>query len=527
MKNYRENINNLWMWVYRSHVLNGKNKEKGNTLIIAISLGLIVLLATSVSLINSSKEKTNVQAGEFTKQAIAVAELGITRVHNFLAKNSKVAEFPLDQWASQAGTMQLQGTFTNSSTTTNSTCSTLTSSGGGGTTTATLVDTFKTSGDTVVNNATTTADFQKGGFKVTNYTLADANFNPVTSVDANSVSVGQTYGHGILTVQGKINPNATSLTNLFTSNPRTSQTKVEVAIPLKKAITNVSLPGVWISDQQIASPTNSVINATLLVPDCDNMGLNIMPGNSVIISTMTFPPLPTPPSVIDDGTNNTKYYNLGNVTNNIVLPRSTDLPIETKTAVKNGVTYEEKIYKYKVDSINLNGSEKLKVVPGRTVVLHLYGNIDIGGSQIIDNSCTSLSGAYTCDTSTKIVTYPSGNPSLFRRENLQILGYGTNPTPSNTSNPEPHVCLSGGSEVFGFVFVPDYAIGAAGTGAGNGFTGAVWARMFNPPSTCGSNTGQVVVVQDITDMDYLLQQYVPQNIPPQIGTIARWERKGS
>ncbi|BAQ63630.1 hypothetical protein [Geminocystis sp. NIES-3709] len=521
MKKNTEDLRNLLVWAYRSNILKGQNKETGNTLIIAMSIGLLVLIASSLSVLSSSKDKTNAQAGEFTKQAMGVAELGVTRVHNFLAKNSKVAEFPLDQWATQAGTMQVQGTFSNTSGS-NSTCSALTSSGGG-TTVATLVDTFKTNGDTVINNASTAADFKKGGFKVTNYTLADVNLNTsgVTTSSlqtlAGSVAVGQTYGHGILTVEGQINPNATSLSNLFASNPNNSKTKIEVAIPLKKATVNVPLPGVWISSQEIGSPTNSVINATLLVPDCENMGLNIMPGNSVIISSIQFPPLPTPPS-----DTNPNYYDLGDIDDSLRLPRNGDSPIETQSITHNGTTYSVPVYKYKVDDIELNGGEQIKIVPGRKVILHLYGNIDIGGSQVIDNSC-DIGIGYVCNSTTKVVTYLLGSPSVFRRENLQVLGYGQN-TGGATSQ-EPHICLAGGAELFGFVFAPDYAVGAAGTGSGNGITGAVWARMFNPPSTCGSNTGQVVVVQDITD--WASVGLMPTNIPPKIDNIVKWERKGN
>ncbi|PHV64051.1 hypothetical protein WEU38_13600 [Cyanobacterium aponinum AL20118] len=512
MKNSKQELLNLWLWVNK---INKNNLEKGNTLIVAIGIGLVLIIATSLTLFNSSKDKTNVQAGEFSKKTMAVAELGVTRVHNFLAKNSKLAEYSLADWESQAGTMQLQGTFTNTSST-NSTCSSLTS-GAGGTTVSTTVGKFKTDGDTVVENPSSYTDFRQGAFKVLDYQLADANLNPVSSVDANSVAVGQIYGHGILTIESQINPGANSASDLFTST-NSSQSNVQVTIPLRRATVSTPFPGVWISDQQIGSPSNSIINATLLVPDCDNMDLNIAPGNDVILSDMLFPQLPTPPADTDP-----KYYNLGDITSSTTLPRSTDQHIETQQITDNGVTYNVKVYKYKVNNISLNGGEKIKIVPGRKVVINLYGNIDIGGSQVIDNSCTTTTD-YICDPVTKIVTYPSDllNPSIFRRENLNIFGYGVN-TGGPTSQ-EPHICLAGGAEVFGFVFAPDYAVGAAGTGAGNGFTGAVWARMFNPPSTCGSNTGQVVVVQDITDWDAI--GLVPTNIPPQIGSITQWQRIG-
>ncbi|WP_342597618.1 hypothetical protein VKI21_05975 [Cyanobacterium aponinum UTEX 3222] len=531
MKNSKEELLNLWLWVNK---INKNNQEKGNTLIVAIGIGLVLIIATSLSLFNSSKDKTNVQAGEFSKKTMAVAELGVTRVHNFLAKNSKLAEYPLkgeppEDWESQAGTMQLQGTFTNTSST-NSTCSSLTS-GAGGATVSTTVGKFKTDGDTVVESPSSASDFRQGAFKVVDYRLEKTDGKLIKKILSptpktikeqldelsGGVAEGEIYAHGILEIESQINPGANSASDLFTST-NSSQSNVQVTIPLRRATVSTPFPGVWISDQQIGSPTNSIIDATLLVPDCDNMGLNIAPGNDVIISSMGFPPLPTPPA-----DTNSKYYNLGNITDSITLPRSGDQHIETQAITQNGTTYNVKVYKYKVDNINLNGGEKIKIVPGRKVVINLYGNIDIGGSQVIDNSCTTTTN-YICDPVTKIVTYPTDlfNPSVFRRENLNIFGYGVNT--GGVTSQEPHICLAGGAEVFGFVFAPDYAVGAAGTGAGNGFTGAVWARMFNPPSTCGSNTGQVVVVQDITDWDAI--GLVPTNIPPQIGSITQWQRIG-
>lgn len=523
MKNSKQELINLWLWVYK---INRNNLEKGHTLILAIGIGLVLIIGTSMALFNSSKDQTNTTAGESAKKTMAVAELGVTRVHNFLAQNPLLAEYPLNQWEAQAGKAQLQGTFSNTGTT-NSTCSALTSSAATSTIVTTTVEKFKTDGDTVVQNAATAADFRQGAFKVLDYKLTDNNFTPIAAntrlQPSSSVAVGQTYGYGILTVQGQINPNANSANDLFPNdNALSSVSKVEVAIPLKKATASVPFPGVWISNQTIASPSNSIIDATLLVPNCDNMQLQIAPNNDVIISTMTFPPLPSPPSDTAP-----KYYKLGNVTTSMTLPRSGDAPFETQVVNHNGTNYNVQVYKYKVDNISLDGGEKITIVPGRKIILYLDGNIDLGGSQVINNSCTTVAGQYSCNPTTKVVTYPTGDPSVFKRENLTILGYGKNPTPTNPANPEPHICLSGGAEIFGFVFAPDYAVGAAGTGAGNGFTGAVWARMFNPPSICGSNTGQIVVVQDISDWDFLEDWGLTVgNIPPQLGSITKWERKG-
>lgn len=65
MKNSKQELLNLWLWVNK---INKNNPEKGNTLIVAIGIGLVLIIATSLTLFNSSKDKTNVQAGEFSKK---------------------------------------------------------------------------------------------------------------------------------------------------------------------------------------------------------------------------------------------------------------------------------------------------------------------------------------------------------------------------------------------------------------------------------------------------------------------------
>ncbi|HIK36694.1 MAG TPA: hypothetical protein IGQ44_01710 [Geminocystis sp. M7585_C2015_104] len=495
----------FWLWWLG---IRPQKREEGNTLVIAIVLGLLLMVGTSISLLNSSRAKTNAKSSESSQQAMAVAELGVARVHDFLVRNPLLAMHNITQWDSLAGTTQTIGTFTNTSSGT-STCQNIVNASGVSPLTTT-VGRFKTDGDLVEEN-----NPRKGAIKVIDYRYEEI-------IPPASATNGQVYAYGHLTVRGQINPTANNVTEVFADNPFASKSQVKVKIPLRKSNAPFSFPGVWISNQAIGSPTNSIIQANLLVPNCNNMGLQIASGYRVILSPVAsqFPPLPTPPA-----DTNPRYYNLGNITSSITLPRSTDEPIETETVTHNGNTYQVKVYKYRVNNISLNGGERITIIPGRKVVLHLYGNISLSGSQVMDNSCTSVPNSYTCNNNTKIVTYhPSGEQSVFRRENLVILGYAQKTGPATST--QPSICLAGGAEIFGFVFAPDYAVGAAGTGNGNGFTGAVWARLFNPPSVCGSNTGQVVVVQDITNWDFLEGVGIRMsNLPPKVDAITQWERK--
>jgi len=151
---------------------------------------------------------------------------------------------------------------------------------------------------------------------------------------------GDTYAFGEMVIRSSVNPNATSTSNLFTNNDSSrSQGQIRVSFPLVQSDpTSIEFPGVWISQQSILSPTNSQIDATLLAPSCDNIGLNIIPGNDVILSKATFPPLP--PEPVGDP----KYYDLVDLTNSITLPRTSDLPMRTETVSHDGTNYDIKVY---------------------------------------------------------------------------------------------------------------------------------------------------------------------------------------
>lgn len=59
----------------RGGILQKQNREKGNVLIIAFSLGLLVIVATSLALFNSSKDKTNPQGGSNTGQVVVIQDI--------------------------------------------------------------------------------------------------------------------------------------------------------------------------------------------------------------------------------------------------------------------------------------------------------------------------------------------------------------------------------------------------------------------------------------------------------------------
>lgn len=83
MKN--KDVDNLRIFLGKFICLNYRGKEKGNTLIVSIIIGLLTVGISALALVTSSKGKTQVQADQYTKQAVATSELGVNRTVDKLA----------------------------------------------------------------------------------------------------------------------------------------------------------------------------------------------------------------------------------------------------------------------------------------------------------------------------------------------------------------------------------------------------------------------------------------------------------
>ncbi|MBF2056673.1 MAG: hypothetical protein IGQ45_05480 [Cyanobacterium sp. T60_A2020_053] len=513
-----QSISNLiWLW-------QKSNQESGNTLIIAMSLGLLLIAATTAAIVSSTRNKTNVTATEASVQAVEVAELGVTRSHNFLAQNPEFALAPKPanpKWdASNApilATTIPEGSYANTSGT-KSTCGQVLALP----TNQTAITEASSNSEFIFAQNVDNSDANKGSFEVLNYVLRKPNGQDsatTAEIIANndSFGVGQVIGFGELTLRSNVpDPN--------------SRSQVKVTIPLvKRQPDQIPFPGVWLSGQNTASAPSS-LKADLMVTTCDNVNLNIEPGYDVIISSVTFPKLPAIPSGIPD---------LGTITNEIHLPRVNSSGVVTDTPDSNG------IYHYVVDGINLSANQDLNIIPGYKVNLYLRGRIEpLPNSSVVIHECSNMTvngKLYTCDSANPQNATSDGRTG-YTNFNFKIFGYGHSGTPHATVNPSdanfgtnysstspnnfPYVCLRGNGETMAFIFAPDYSVGVAGTGSNDGFQGALWVKKWVDAGTvsgCTSNTSQVAAVQTINAWSDV--GLVPQNIPPLIDNISKWERE--
>lgn len=64
----------------------GVRSQQGSTLPMAIGLGSAMMIVGAVAVMKGGQENTNTTSSEQSKQAMAVAEAGVTNVQSFLAK---------------------------------------------------------------------------------------------------------------------------------------------------------------------------------------------------------------------------------------------------------------------------------------------------------------------------------------------------------------------------------------------------------------------------------------------------------
>ena len=82
----KQKQNNI-IWFLQKLQMSHSRKEEGAVFVIALCLGVIAISAVGLSLFNSAKSKTNTQANEFTKQAMAVTESGNSKTLEALQEN--------------------------------------------------------------------------------------------------------------------------------------------------------------------------------------------------------------------------------------------------------------------------------------------------------------------------------------------------------------------------------------------------------------------------------------------------------
>lgn len=323
-------------------------------------------------------------------------------------------------------------------------------------------------------------DSSKGQYKFIDYTY--------------SPTPGVAPGTGTLTVEGRVNQVGSG--SAATKGVSTATTRLQVNIPvLQPILSGTPIPGAWI---KTGGTGNNTIDGNVFLNDC-NVALNdvnIAATNSVTgqpntksYTAMSFPSLPSKPTFVPtqvlgaiDGSRMSalRATSIGGRHQRLTLPRTGD------------ITNSSGVYEYSVSSIDIPNNSELVITAGQKVKLYLDGGITSGGNII--HNCGATTG---CKTT-----------------NFQVFGYGAAGT---------QICMSGNNYIEAFIFAPEYTVGVAGAGGGaGGIKGSVWVKNWSNGSGCGSNTSNIVVVQNADWADIGL---TPQNLPPQIASVSSWQRQ--
>jgi hypothetical protein len=342
-------------------------------------------------------------------------------------------------------------------------------------------------------------NIRKGQYRLVSYTYRyfpdPTNRDPGTLV----AGVGIAPGQGTLVIDGRSADNLDP-TNIGGQNA-VSTSRIQVTIPVEPRQLTDNIPGIWLTQGDLG---NNAVQGDVLVNDCGVTLTNITVTGSDPVTNqaytaqytnMQFPDLPTIP---DLGATGRTDQILGTLTGqDYTFPRTTDTAVP-KTRTVNGQAITENVYEYIVDSIDLqSGNKTLTITPGAKVIFYLRGSISKGSEML--HECPT--GSTTC-----------------KATNFQIYGYGN--LPGQTSY---QICLSGNDKIEAFILAPDYTAGVAGSGGGaGGIKGSLWAKQWSNDSGCGSNTSNIVAVQQARWQDLGLQ---PKNIPPQIKPATNWNQK--
>ncbi|MEA5575424.1 hypothetical protein [Anabaena sp. UHCC 0451] len=447
--------------------------ESGFAMVIAVSMGLIMILVGLTMTMRSQGDQVVASRQKETDRAIGAAEKAIVHYQAFINENRLLSRHP-----DCLGTRNAQGVCPDTgsqaswSNPTNIPGISSTSCVGSSASTTTIQQ--------FANIATWTnvdlTDASKGQFRLVSYRTADPGDNSLQTM-------------GILTVEGRTG-----------SGINESISRLQVAIPVRPPeIGNISVPGVWIGNPNDTNGTGgNTIRGNVLVNSCSVNLANIKidpttPEFSAQYTNLPMPTVPTMPAAANNATNppTAGTISLGTINTNITLPRlggaTPDLPITF-----NG----QQRYVYSATGIvKGGGNTTLTITPGQRVVIFLSG--DISKNVNIDHTCGSVSGCLPT--------------------NFQIFG---------TKASGGEICLNGNRVVDAFILAPRYQAGVAGGGNNGGINGSIWVNNWSNGGSCGSNSNNVVVRQTAAWNDLTGLQPDNAALPPSILPIRAWQRNG-
>ncbi len=327
-----------------SKTVKSQRSEEGFAIPIALGMGLVMLLLGMTAIVRSQSDTAVAVDKKFSAQARTAAEIGVTRIQDFLNRYRAAAAAPACSADAKWPTSGYGA------------CTDTTAMSWG------FPDNIPNlcPGDRTAVDGFATNDWQSAGtvgdYRIVNYT-------------------GST---GILTVEGRVNG----------GNTNEARSRLQVTLPVTNP-TGMPVASLWVMGSITSNPQiNSDVVATSSA--CAD------PGN------VTFPPsttskllkVSTPQSIPDAKPKPTTgtFYTLDKIS---TIPGN-ELPRTTGTGgtgyTSNDLPDTDGVYKYIVTSAAANPFDgSFKVTPGKKVWLWVKGNIDLSGKTIV-NQCGSTSG---------------------------------------------------------------------------------------------------------------------------------------
>jgi hypothetical protein len=516
----------------------------------ATGFGLIILIVGQTLILRSFNDRVASLGQVASNEAVAVAEIGLTRYQAFLNRNRQLALLcasvnnPPDpsnpnQYQCPSQTWRDAETVLADSVCRESPAALRTQR------LRAMV-----AQDTTAWQDIDPRDPSQGQFRLWGYTIRD---NRSTETDPKKIKV-----EGILTVEGRIGQAGSGGT--AKTDGDTATARLQVTIPLAPSqLGQPSLyPGVWLQTLETSSntyinpsanlsspnPTNAPeialdVHANVFINDCgvDLRAVRANPSSggtyAVLQTDIAMPGLPPLPTIVNSPTgsqspaspsptgnnpqanlelaNNDssptdpqppKAYELGTIKADLSLPQ----PLDREDLEELEGQEQIQVYRYlieditrlaqlRIDSSPKWNEDRKQTLPVR-VELYVRGDL-ITGSKI-DHTCTSINNIPCEPNNLRIYAYKyaTGKP--------QDVDY-------------PHFCLEGESNqpLKAMIFAPGYRIGTNGSAR---FEGTLWARAWET-SMCRADSNQIMLSQSGSWGSQKV------TLPPQLGAVQQWQRQ--
>ena len=377
-----------------------RSKDQGFTLPMVIGIGLIMVLLSSISLLQASEENLTAISKTQSSTSLAMAELGVSRYRELLNNNRVLAVHNLDNW-------------TNPEDVANQTCNTITAGTGDdgwantndwrpvalNETTSVPPTDFNNDGDAADANVVI------GSYRIVDY-IYQNDVNPDHPTNGDNGVFGQvsdeanrtdpddpdTGPRGILTVQGRV-PDSNSVA------------QIEVTIPIGVNLNDLNAmnPGIWIHESSVENlgtinkvdsslTTNNLGNLVLYRADNGDDMCTDVSGPEDIRDPRDLPPLittlPATVTVNDLDSNITDDDGFSVPDGELILGKLSGLSKADPNTDSDGVAR----YYYQVTgggSLNIDNDESLLSDGKARVVIVVDGDLNIdgtGGEIFVGNS---------------------------------------------------------------------------------------------------------------------------------------------